>query len=308
MWLHASPGIFERMEGQQRRQHSAASAAEADRHPIREFIPYPVELVGLERSEALPQTQIRVLMLRRFADPTTGVWESSTKEIARMLHCGRSSVQKILRKSERERYVHIRDHRGRTVRRSLHFGGFPQPLHKKLGLPPLRWDADFTEAGTETVQPRESSTPVENSDGRQDSGSIKRKNESPDAGEGTVPTPTNSERTNDEPTNHNDHEKLILNETNETNERNEQRAAKKAAFTRVADFEPRSEVESIVQALAAGLDERFINSFLALQHEYGLPRLQRACGLAHHKLRDRKHPLRKRPGAYVRWLLQNGQC
>jgi len=204
------------------------------------------------------------------------------------------------------------------VRRTFFFGGFPQPLHQKLGLPPLRWDSDFTDPGTEKGQHIESSTPVENSAGRQDSRSTKRKIWSADSGEGTVPPPTNNERTNNEPTNHNDQEELLLNEPNERNEQDEPRERpendpvekpeERVRFTRVIDFTPRSEAESIVQALAAGLNERFINSFLALEHQYGLPRLQRACGLAHHKLRDRKHPLRQRPGAYVRWLLQNGKC
>ena len=79
-------------------------------------------------------------------------------------------------------------------------------------------------------------------------------------------------------------------------------------LTEVENFIPTTHDESVIHDLATTLGEQYMNSFLALRRKYGLARLQRACGLAQDKSRDARFPLRQPPGAYVRWLLQNGKC
>ena len=73
-------------------------------------------------------------------------------------------------------------------------------------------------------------------------------------------------------------------------------------------FKPRHFEEAVVQNLARKLGEQYLNSFLALWRVHGLKKLEKACGLAEDKKNELRFPLRKSPGAYVRWLLQNGKC
>lgn len=310
------------MEGQHVSRSSHSASAES---PKPAFLPWPVELVDLERRQALSPVRLGVLMLRRFADPETGLWETSTQGVADLLHVGRSTAQKNLRWLEQHQYLHLRDLRGRTVRRQMLFGGFSHPEHTKLGLPPLRWDADFTPAETKRGDDPELSTPVEYSARKTDSGSEKPRSETRATSERTVPP-----RTYNEPrTNHDHHEPQthepekgisnpnVTNEprTNEPNERSESadgdlvdNAPQGATLTPVATFQPRRYEHFRVKEFARKLGEEYINSFLALERRHGIKRFERACRMAQVKLQDRTFPLRQKPGAYVRWLLQNGHC
>lgn len=106
-------------------------------------VPYPVDLARMELRHRLPPAQIRILMLRRFADPVTGEWETTTEEIARMTRLSRSAVQKALSALERARWIHARHVRTRTFRLIICFGGFADPPYLKEGKSPLVWDNGF---------------------------------------------------------------------------------------------------------------------------------------------------------------------
>src|SRR5437016_5258806 len=61
------------------------------------FVPYPLELADLERREAMPPACLRLLALRRLADPITGELLTSTEQVARLIGCDRSTAQKAMR-------------------------------------------------------------------------------------------------------------------------------------------------------------------------------------------------------------------
>jgi hypothetical protein len=126
---------------------SSASGGPSVRYP---FVPYPVELADMERRRVIPEPQLRILALRRFADPATGNWETTTEEIVRFIRAGRSTAQKALRQLEQAQYVHLRDVRGRTVRRVVSFGGFPAPTYPTERKPALRWDEKIVASGSQS--------------------------------------------------------------------------------------------------------------------------------------------------------------
>lgn len=106
-------------------------------------VPYPAELASMERRQALPSAQIRILMLRRFADPIQGEWETTTAEIVRLTRASRSTVHKALRALERARWLHIRYIRTNATRLVISFGGFGDASYLREGKLPLVWDVEF---------------------------------------------------------------------------------------------------------------------------------------------------------------------
>jgi hypothetical protein len=111
------------------------------------FIPYPVELADFERRGLLPRATTRILGLRRFADPVTGEWVTTTEEVTDLVGSGRSTAQKHLRWLEAEGFLHLSHVRSRTVQLAVSFGGFTQPPYRAVGKPPLRWDAEYVSDG-----------------------------------------------------------------------------------------------------------------------------------------------------------------
>jgi GAF domain-containing protein len=107
------------------------------------FVPYPVDLARLERRAALPPSQLNILALRRFADPSTGEWETTTGEIAELVGVSRPATQKALWALQRQRYLYFYYVRGRTVRVVVMFGGFPAPAYRGQGRLALQWNSDF---------------------------------------------------------------------------------------------------------------------------------------------------------------------
>ncbi len=256
------------------------------------FVPFPTELASLEKRQVLRPAQFRILALRRFAHPVTGEWLTSSDEIAGLIRSDRSTVQKSLRELEHTQYIHVRQLRSRTVQLLINFGGFAQPKHRLDGLAPLRWDAEFTVG--EAV-PAHRSSQFEGSwhsaEGLENGSTEPHYELEPEA-RGTLPRSKN-EKTKD---------------IRSSNELSTTGSGEKSGLIPVFDFQPQMHDESVVKELARKMGEKYMNSFLAMRREYGLNRLEKACALAQDKLLDRKHPFRKRPGAYVRWLLNNGIC
>ena len=268
-----------------------------------DHIRYPVDLVELEKRDALPPTLLKLLTFLRFADPRTGAWETTTLEVAKLLHSGRSTAQKTIRSAEQRGYIHVRHDRGRTVRLTIVFGGFPVPEHLKLGLAPLRWDREFTEPSTVTEQQKSNPQPVENSAAGPDQVLPKPNPAASPTSQGTVPQTNNvhNVRTNDVRTNDDERDRLLKNEQF-VNERFVATTAvdkpkTRKSYTPVADFVPRDAEEETVKHLAALLGERWINPFLWAYKELGLRTLQEDCGAALGLMRAGK--LRGRPGQYV---------
>lgn len=272
------------------------------------YVRYPVELAEWELGNVLSPNMRKLLALRRFAHSDTGVWETTTIAVKDLLHCGRSTAQKLLRRAEKRGFIHVRHIRGTVIRLILYFGGFPRPEHVSLGLPPLRWDPNFTEPGTGRAQQERNPQAVENSATTGDRGLPKPNSDTAITPPGTV-RPTNNERnerTNNELTN--DEVRLLKNEQF-VNERFVatpalDKSKTKTSYTRAADFVPRNAEEETVKHLAALLGERYINPFLGAYYDYGLRALQEECGIALGKMRDKKHPLRGSPGRYVMWRLK----
>ena len=254
------------------------------------FVPYPAELAEIERRSLLPTTQVRILALRRFANPTTGKFSTTMKEIARLVGADRSTVHRALRVLEKSQYVHIRRIRSRTVHVVVSFGGFVAPEYLKEGDPLLQWDSRNTPLHTVRAlcTPQSASVPHTAEVAEIGSGSPN----SADHGEAdrTVPRIENRDIRNNEYS-------LSLRTANGG-----------AQLVPVDKFAPESSDEMVVQELAMKLGETYINSFLALRRAYGLHRLERACGIALDKRREPHFPLQNPPGAYVRWLLKNGKC
>lgn len=248
------------------------------------FVPYPKELVEMERKHELSPTQVRILLLRRFADPTTGQWITSTKEVARLIDADRSTAHKGLRALQKALCLHLRQIRSRTTQLVVWFGGFMQQDYVDEGLPPLRWDRSGTLPTQGSAQSGALSGTPPHTPGLSDSGSTE-----PSSGMVGEIGGTATSKSNGRDIRNNEY-------TNGAN------------LTLVDKFVPQSHDESVVHDLAKKLGEPYMNSFLKLRRTYGLGRLQRACGLALDKAQDTKYPLRERPGAYVAWLLQNGRC
>ncbi len=276
------------------------------------YVRYPVELAEWELGNVLSPNMRKLLALRRFAHSDTGVWETTTIAVKDLLHCGRSTAQKLIRAAEQRGFIRVRHIRGTVVRLVIYFGGFPRPEHMSLGLPPLLWDPGFAGRSTATEQQKSNPQPGENSAAGADHGLPKRNSQEGIPSQGTVRLP-NTELTNNEPTNSelpNDNERVrVLKNEQLVNERFVATAAvekptRRRSYTRVADFEPRNAEEQIVKDLAAGLGERYINPFLGACYDYGRRALQEECGLTYGKMRDKKHPLRGRPGRYVMWRLK----
>ena len=110
------------------------------RNPPDVSVPYPVELASIELRRAMPSAQIRILMLRRFAHPIRGEWETTTAEIVRLTRLSRSTVQKALRALERARWLHFRYIRTDATRLMISFGGFDDAPYLREGKLPLLWD------------------------------------------------------------------------------------------------------------------------------------------------------------------------
>ena len=268
---------------------SAETAASVSVVPYA-FIPFPAELAEMERKRLLPPAHLRILRLRRFADPETGQFITSTKEVAALIGADRSTAQKGLRAMEAAHFLHLGHVRSRTTTLVITFGGFPHPLYTGDGKPPLRWDLAGTprEAGSAHSPAqwhRPSHTPGDSNHGL----------EKPRSAISTPPVGTRGSY-------------------NETDTEQRDRSSFSVSLLgsgklkSVDDFSPQSHDESVIHDLAKRLGEPYMNSFLALRRKYGLARLQRACGIAQDKRDDAYYPLRQSPGAYVRWLLQNGKC
>lgn len=254
------------------------------------FAPYPVELADLERRHALPPTQLRILALRRFANPVTGEWVTSTREVAELIGVDRTTAQKALRLLERSHGVHIRHLRSRTVQLVLSFGGFSQPEYRHDGKAPLRWDPDFTPDPTEQAQWPSQKSRFSHTAVGQGNGSSQPNLAQPHGQESTPPRIENRR-------------KIIRKETFSTGS-----GGKPQGLFPVATFVPQSHDDAEVQELARKMNEAYVNSFFALRRQYGLNRLERACAFAQDKLYDPQHPFRSKPGAYVQWLLTSGVC
>lgn len=256
------------------------------------FVPYPEELAALERAGTLPPSQLRVLTLRRFANPMTGEWFTTTQEVAVLIGTDRSTAQKALRLLERAQYLHIRHLRSHTVELVVYFGGFAEPEHVKEGLAPLRWDSNSTVAGTVNAHGSPQSGPPSHSSGSRTIGSTVPRVDSNPHDLGTPPKNMRQE------------------EIRDGNKGSFSTAGypQNARWRRVQDFIPDMHDEAVVQELARKMGEEYINNFLDLRRLFGLRRLEHACALALDRMLNRANPLRARPGAYVRWLLTNGKC
>lgn len=257
------------------------------------FVPFPVELADLERRQSLPPAELHILALRRFANPITGEWLTSTQEVARLLRVDRSTAQKSLRSVEDRHFIHVRHLRSRTVQLQIYFGGFAQPGYRQEGMSPLRWDADFTADGAVPAHGWSQSYASTHSAGSQDSGSTEPTYVPDPEALGTLPKTKNVKE-----------EKEDI----RSKQLSPGGLGENSGLSPVSTFVPQIHDESVVQELARKLAEPYMNNFLALRRQYGLSRLERACVLAQDKLHDTKHPFRKRPGAYVRWLLNSGVC
>jgi len=254
------------------------------------FIPYPIELVEMERKGTMRPAHIRILALRRFADPQTGQFITSTKEVAELTGSDRSTAQKGLRAMEKAHFLHLRHARSRTTTLLITFGGFPQPLYGDDGKPPLRWDLSGTAYVPGVAQSPAQCQPPRHTPAQEHHGLGKPQNalSTPPVGTGGSYNETDTE--------HRDRSSFSVS------------LLGSGKLKSVDDFSPQSHDESMIHDLAKRLGEPYMNSFLALRRKYGLARLQRACGLAQDKRDDVYYPLRQSPGAYVRWLLQNGKC
>jgi hypothetical protein len=256
------------------------------------FVPFPVELAELERRHSLPPAQLRILALRRFAHPVTGDWMTTTQEVAQLIGTDRSTAQKALRALEAAHFLHLVHLRGRTVQLVISFGGFAEPTYRTAGKPALHWDADGTPAVTVGAHSPSQSSPSWHSAERTQNVSGKPLSAAGAYPFGTVPR--------------------LENERNIVRSNEEQISPDLSpphpGLLPVATFVPSMHDEAVVQELARKMGEKYMNSFLSLRRVYGLARLERACGWAVDKRLNPHHPLRSRPGAYVRWLLQSGQC
>lgn len=257
------------------------------------FVPYPVELAEMEQAGALPPSQLKILTLRRFANPMTGEWITATKEVAQLAGVDRSTAHKAVRHLEGAQLLHMRHLRSRTVDLVLYYGGFAEPEHQKEGLPPLRWDANFTATVTTPASRTSQSGPVSHTASWPVPGSTKPGYQRSWALGGTAAKDVKNIR-------------KIRNSNNEPISTGGY--PQRRYWIPVADFMPEMHDEAVVQELARKMQEDYINNFLELRRRFGLSRLERACALALDKMLDRANPLRGRPGAYVRWLLMNGKC
>ena len=254
------------------------------------FVPYPAELAEIERQHLLPPTHVRILALRRFANPTTGEFSTTMKEIARLIGVDRSTVHKALRTLEKSQFLHIRRIRSRTVHLVVCFGGFVEPEYLKEGDVSLRWDNRSTPPRTVRALCAPQKTTVPHTAESAVIGSGSPNSASHSEIDRTAPRIENRDIRNYEYS-------LSLRTTTGG-----------AQLVPVDKFVPQSSDEMVVQELAMKLGEAYINSFLALRRTYSLARLERACGIALDKRREPDFPLQNPPGAFVRWLLQNGKC
>ena len=254
------------------------------------FVPFPTELASLEKRQVYPPAHFRVLALRRFAQPVTGEWITSTEEVARLIRSDRSTAQKSLRELEHAHFIHLRHLRSSTVQLQIYFGGFAQPGYRSEGLAPLRWDADFTADPSRRAPSNPQRRGPAHSAQHPESGSAEHQYEVESEALGTAPRTKNEDTT------------IRLDDFSTSS------PVDNKGMLPVMGFVPQINDESIVQELARKLGEKYMNNFLSMRRRYGLNRLEKACVLALEKLRDVKHPFRKRPGAYVQWLLVNGIC
>jgi hypothetical protein len=272
-------------------------------------VPYPVELAEMERCSDLPRTQLQILALRRLAHPVTGLWITSTEEVAERVGVDRSTAQKHLAALARTGFLHMTYLRSSTVRRAIWFGGFPEPGYRDKGWPPLRFDpVDSTSERTESAQPKTQRHPPLHTAPDSTRGSAK-----PKTGQTSEPPHTeDTRRTNNDIVNdrvfNNDDQRFRDNDNNSDGSFSVPRYAIGRGLIPVGQFQPRSYAEIRVKDFARRLGERHVNSFLELARRYGLERLEQACRTAQAKTHDSMYPLRENPGAYVRWLLQNGKC
>jgi hypothetical protein len=281
------------------------------------FLPFPAELADMIRRKAISPNLGRLLSFRIFADPRTGVWETTMRDIMDLLILGRSACQKLVHRGMRDNYIHARFPRLRTVRTIIHNGGFPLPAHIKLGLPRLRWDTDVAVRRVLALGVENSVVPRPFGESQPQSDTAGTEPGDMDRGLDTK-NPTVVPNTNSGVV----REIYLSNESNErnestkkTNERTQHAAGSgdhpKAArdYVPVHAFTPDNDDEETVRDLAVGLGEKTINNFLSLYLTYGLARLRNACRMTHDRLRGRtKPPLREKPGAYVQWLLKTGRC
>ena len=258
------------------------------------FVPFPTALVDLELRQILPPVQLRVLHLRRFAHPVNGEWLSSTLEVAELVGCDRSTAHKALWSLCAARYLHIRYHRSSTVQLILHFGGFAHPGYLAEGKPLLIWDGPGTvpDAGFEHLGSQRGIR--WHSADRQENGSNERGMPVLHTPAGTGPRNIKEEK-----------EEFAVRYSKDFSPG---LGKTPASYLLVESFQPSSHDESVVQELARKMGEKYMNGFLQLRRTYGRNRLEKACTLAADKRFDKKAPLRGRPGAYVRWLLESGKC
>jgi hypothetical protein len=268
------------------------SASRTGRPITYTFVPFPTELASLEKRQAFPPAHFRVLALRRFAQPVTGEWITSTEEVSRLIRSDRSTAQKSLRELEHAHFIHLRHLRSSTVQLLIYFGGFAQPGYRSEGLAPLRWDADFTDDPTDPAPGDSQSRGSSHSADYAETGSTEPRYVPDPESLGTVPRMKN-EKTKD---------------IRSSSDLSTAESGEKSGLLSVFAYRPQMHDESVVQELARKMGEKYMNSFLAMRRQYGLNRLEKACALAQDKLLNPMHPFRKRPGAYVRWLLTNGIC
>lgn len=286
----------------------ASAASPSDGSPLSyASIPVPLELIEMDIREIIPKNLARLLYLRMRANPLTGLWETTTQDIADLLILERVTIQTLLRQGAQHGFIHVVYRRARLGYTSVYFGGFPQPAHIELGMAPLRWDKNdvpsVVPAATERRpaprilgdgKPR--TAPAEDvTRGESAALDTRKRNLLPN---------TNSES--------NESTRRVNIFSNDSNEFVRDAAVENTPLqdklVPVSAFNPSNRDEETVRDLAAGLGEKYVNSFFSLSLRFGLKALQRTCGIAHGKLRDRRHPLREKPGAYVQWLLENGKC
>lgn len=254
------------------------------------FVPFPVELAELERRALLPPAQIKLLMLRRFANPISGVWITSTRDVALLIGVDRSTAQKSLRILEQAQFLHMQHLRGPTVQLVLSFGGFSEPIHRRQGKMPLHWDAEFT--GSAPV-PAHSSSQYATSwhtGSERNSGLMK-------PGSAVFPNPSGTALRDIDQEN----KDKIRSKENFSTEKPETNPL----LVPVETFQPQSHDESVVHELACKLGEKYLNSFLSMRRLYGLARLEKACALAQDKLHDIRFPFLPAGHRLRQWLLKN---